>query len=490
MVLWKAGRAAVCLLACLLAFLYGSWAVRNKEGSTLPEAYGEARGTMDVLFIGSSHVYQGISPAYLWNRFGISSFDVGGAGQPLWISYAYLKEMCGVQTPRVVVVDMFSLPAYRDDYLDNSVNNRNNFRKNIQMIRSTPNKAAVIEDFIPRDERLSYYLDVIQYHSNIKNLNQKSFQPVFGYVMGNGVIVKRQPAEKITDTSQITQVGEISARHLETIDNMIALSKEKGFSLVFINVPYVLDSYGSPTAPRTVYNAMEILAADRGVPYLDYTKDGGTDCGIDWQTDTYDAGRHLNIYGAEKFTEVLGRYLSETYDLPDHRGDARYASWDDAYQQHQWMKAGFELAEITDAADYLQKLKDPDLIAVFSMRGKGIVGQEASVNTLSEMGLHVPYDTGESFLGVLQGGQPEFQKKGGGTLTYFSENLGTRIHAKSTGSSAQALTGETPGADIYVDGADSSKNREGLNIVVYSRYLDKVMDSCWIEAGTEPVVKR
>ena len=41
--------------------------------------------------------------------------------------------------------------------------------------------------------------------------------------------------------------------------------------------------------------------------------------GLDMTTDTYDAGMHLNIYGAEKLSVYFGKYLKENYDLTDYR---------------------------------------------------------------------------------------------------------------------------------------------------------------------------
>ena len=40
--------------------------------------------------------------------------------------------------------------------------------------------------------------------------------------------------------------------------------------------------------------------------------------------DTYDAGLHLNLSGAEKLAVYFGRYLKENYDLKDHREDPEY----------------------------------------------------------------------------------------------------------------------------------------------------------------------
>ena len=49
--------------------------------------------------------------------------------------------------------------------------------------------------------------------------------------------------------------------------------------------------------------------------------------GIDWEMDTMDRGGHLNLAGADKVTEYLGRIWKETFDLPDRREDPEYSQW-------------------------------------------------------------------------------------------------------------------------------------------------------------------
>ena len=41
---------------------------------------------------------------------------------------------------------------------------------------------------------------------------------------------------------------------------------------------------------------------------------------IDYKLDTFDAGMHMNLTGAEKVTEYIGGILTEKYSLTDHRG--------------------------------------------------------------------------------------------------------------------------------------------------------------------------
>ena len=61
---------------------------------------------------------------------------------------------------------------------------------------------------------------------------------------------------------------------------------------------------------------MQILeyAEEKGVSYYNFIPCCG-EIGIDWQTDTYDEGMHLNVYGAEKLTDYFGNILVESHGL-------------------------------------------------------------------------------------------------------------------------------------------------------------------------------
>ena len=56
--------------------------------------------------------------------------------------------------------------------------------------------------------------------------------------------------------------------------------------------------------------------------FLDYQEE----IGIDWNTDTYDTGLHLNVYGAEKMSKFFGQLLVDTFDLPDRRSDEKLSA--------------------------------------------------------------------------------------------------------------------------------------------------------------------
>ena len=64
----------------------------------------------------------------------------------------------------------------------------------------------------------------------------------------------------------------------------------------------------------------ENYAKENELPYIDLNMKT-KEIGIDWKTDSYDKGDHLNLHGAQKVTAYMGKYLTENYSMPDHRGE-------------------------------------------------------------------------------------------------------------------------------------------------------------------------
>ena len=84
---------------------------------------------------------------------------------------------------------------------------------------------------------------------------------------------------------------------------------------------------------------------------------------VDYSTDCYDPASHLNPSGAWKVTDFIGQHLSETYGIPDHRGEAAYAAWDSDYDAYRARKLE-SICKETDPYSFLMLLADPSFSTV------------------------------------------------------------------------------------------------------------------------------
>jgi methionine synthase II (cobalamin-independent) len=55
--------------------------------------------------------------------------------------------------------------------------------------------------------------------------------------------------------------------------------------------------------------------------------------GIDYETDTYDGGLHMNLSGADKISKYLGHILTSQYEIEDKRNDDEISKvYEEKYQ--------------------------------------------------------------------------------------------------------------------------------------------------------------
>ena len=74
----------------------------NNSFHNLPE------NTMDVIVLGSSHAQYSFSPAFFYQDTGLFSYVLGTQCQPLEVSYSMLKEALKTQSPKTVILEVFT----------------------------------------------------------------------------------------------------------------------------------------------------------------------------------------------------------------------------------------------------------------------------------------------------------------------------------------------------------------------------------------------
>jgi hypothetical protein len=122
-------------------------------------------------------------------------------------------------------------------------------------------------------------------------------------------------------------LGENAMHYLDLIRE---LCEENGVTLLLVKAPSVSPVwYDKWDAQITEYAETYQLDYLNYLPLVD-------EIGIDFATDTYDEGLHMNYYGAVKCADYLGQYLVQHYDLQDNRSDATIAAvWEQKAAQQQ-----------------------------------------------------------------------------------------------------------------------------------------------------------
>ena len=287
------------------------------EGHLTGEYYDETTNH-DVLFIGDCEVFENFSPVTLYREYGITSYIRGGAQQLAWHSYYLLEDALKTETPKVVVFNVLAL-KYGEPQSE-AYN-----RLNLDGMRWGKAKiGAVRASMTEGEDFMSYVFPLLRYHDRITELTAEDWTRWFsdggpvsfkGYLMRVGV----KPNAGLP-TPPVLKPGEerLPESSMEWLNKTADLCEANGIALVLIKSPSI-DPYWYPEWDAEI----AAFAAARGIRYENMIAQNDS-VGIDMQTDTYDEGAHLNVYGAEKAARWLGRILRDEYGLPDHRGEAAY----------------------------------------------------------------------------------------------------------------------------------------------------------------------
>ena len=301
---------ALVLQFCTM-LLQPKYALDLVEGSMISQYYDEAGGH-DVIFIGDCEVYANFTPMEMYRQKGITAYVRGSSQQLLWQSYYILKETFRYETPKVVV---FNVNAMRYSEPVSEAYNR----LTIDKMKWSADKVGIIRASMTEEENfLSYVFPVLRYHSRFDELGREDLQFLFRskHNTWNGHLINREvnPVGKLPTKRVLADYGfdEICWSYL---DSMRSLCEENGSQLVLIKAPsvypYWYDEYDAQ---------IETYAAEHSLKFyncLDYVEQ----IGIDYTTDTYDAGLHLNLDGATKLSCWFAEVLAADYSLTDHRED-------------------------------------------------------------------------------------------------------------------------------------------------------------------------
>lgn len=331
---------AVSVLLVLAALLWSAtlalepkYASQSREGNLVAEYYGEvdAGNTHQVIFVGDCEVYESFVPAVLWEKYGITSYVRGSAQQLIWQSYYLLEEMLKYETPKVVVFNVLSM-KYGDP--QNEAYNR----MTLDGMRWSQSKVRAINASMTDEENFaSYIFTLLRYHSRWSELSGEDFKYMFsrpqvaynGYMIQTGI----KPMESEREGEELFDYT-LPSESFGYLDKMRELCAEKGIELVLIKSP-------TNTWKYWWYDEWDKQICDYAEKYgLDYYNFiGNEEIGIDWSTDTYDGGVHLNVFGAEKMTNYFGKLLVKQYGLESLKNDPDTAKvWDKKLSEYKTAK--------------------------------------------------------------------------------------------------------------------------------------------------------
>ncbi len=295
--------------AAVLGFIAGALALilalgpaltpkNNTESAGIlsERAYGflaEPENSLDALFFGDSEGYRAFIPLQMWEEYGVTSYVCCTSGQQFYLTESMLKQAFQTQKPKCVLLETNILYRY------------------------APYSEVLME-------KVYNALPALRYHDHWKHLSLSDFTDGVHYTHIDafkgyaymGAVEPANETDHMKKDSSEEKFSKYARKMLVQIDN---LCKANDCQLILISTPSTVNW------SMKRHNHVQKLANRLNIPYIDMNL-LEEELSIDWSTDTYDGGDHLNHAGAVKASAYIGRYLSETCALPDRRGDETIAS--------------------------------------------------------------------------------------------------------------------------------------------------------------------
>ena len=339
-------RVLIFLLIAALLFVYLNqvFSIGNTDASKeiIQSFYDEEDDTIDVIYMGTSATNRYYNPGQAYEEAGVAAYNLAVMGMPMFFMPTLIDEVEKTQDPDLYIIEIRNVLKSKNEVTDAHI------RRVTDSMKFSSNRFKAVEialDYTEGaegelsnidDEKLSYYVPIIKYHSRATS-GELTAGDVFlasgqsavkGYVLSKLTVTqKAQKASVYSDerSELAPEMAEAFEATLEVCDELKAEGKE----VLFVLSPYVVKD-----GEMDKFNSAADMIRAHGFDFLNCNDEAVLEeMGINWETDYYNS-KHVNYQGAEKYTSYLTEYIKENYEIPDRRDDEAYSSWSDAYTEY------------------------------------------------------------------------------------------------------------------------------------------------------------
>ncbi|WP_224994260.1 SGNH/GDSL hydrolase family protein [Cesiribacter sp. SM1] len=266
---------------------YGQLLLRLREVKTIED--------VDILFIGSSHVYRGFDPRE-FEKHGYTSFNLGSTSQTPYNSYYLLREYLPTTNPEMVVLDLYWNMLVQDG-LESTID----IISNAELESSVVEMGLVLKNGLALNSMLINAIKRL--HVPLHRLEQQKSR-VDVYVKGgytqtlhSGNTMSEEELESLEPME--FRFSDVQLAHLIKI---IRMCKNRGIQLVFVVTP-VTDYYKNKLVNYAEYaSAIKTIASRHNIPLFDYNR--RADLELHSLKEFYDED-HLTQAGVKKFNRLF-----------------------------------------------------------------------------------------------------------------------------------------------------------------------------------------
>ena len=338
----KLGKAVLFLLILtLLLALFNRILMPDTEFRADTKEIGSR---VDYIVLGTSNVFYCVNPVIIWNETGYTGYDLSLEQAPLIITYYQLKEELKEVDVQTVYLDCaafeynYGVPSMNQLALDKMPLSLDKLKLVSQLGEDDADHHVAAEATY---DKINYLLPLYTFHDRWKEIPEgtlksryhEKYEHTFaGYVANKDHYVFKKDYRWLPTMEEFggvfeTQITDVNRTWFGKIRT---LCEEKGIELVLIKTP-------SKGWLSEMHVSMQAFAREEGLEFLDMNEETVIAAlGLDEQNDFCDTSSHFNIYGTEKISRYLARYMEEKRAYTDKRikGTGTNAYWNRLYEEY------------------------------------------------------------------------------------------------------------------------------------------------------------
>lgn len=453
------------------------------------------KNNIDVIYIGGSAAFVYWEPLKAYKDYGFTSYNLATNAMGVENILPYIKYSEKYQNPQLFIIDLRPFQYYSDEPNEQGVRNGSDGMDITTLARyELINSYFYNRNIGDNNQIVSYYIDIMKYHTNYDNLSSKlawRFITNSGKSQFKGCELPKkwvhidEPVNYKTEDRK-----ELLPNARKELHKILDYLDKNRINALFVVCPYCLDK-----EHYSIYNTISDEVVNRGYSYINLN-DYYDEIGIDFATDFYNIS-HVNAYGAEKYTSFLEKYIFLNYNLPDHRGNQDYYAWDisvgefDDYSYQVKLSIDAIKSRADSAVLKKQLISNTDDLTKWSTLVNDsdyslfVVGDGTLLSTCSDTDIEslerLKIDTNKMFssdnyIDVFADGMfdlAEITEKPPVIDNAMKIPFG-KVHKKN-----EAIINNNDNAcSITVGGEETSrKDKEGVNIVVLENHYRNIIDS-------------
>jgi len=274
---------------------------------------------IDILFLGSSHVYTAYNPLIINNVTKLVTYNLGSDGQRLPITNLVFEKVIKHSKPKLAIVEIYepSLKYPKENKVQGfqlrALDHISNFSiKKLKKTIKTYDKKEFLGVYSPliRNHRSWNKLNFLQLNRE-DSLNNPHYFYYNGFFGRDYVLSENNEKFKTFKNIEIdTNLSKklISKIDRKTIKEFVNIANENGIKVLVITSPYLRARYED----YPFFDALNRVCSQLNVPYLNLNNYYN-----EMNLEFYDFSDplHLNSYGAYKASHFIADYIAKNYIL-------------------------------------------------------------------------------------------------------------------------------------------------------------------------------